>query len=226
VASYRARLVGVFDARTGQAIEGAEVRDLKSNLSALTSTTGTVRLTFLPEGGGLVRIRKIGYAPLAEFILISAADTVPVTLVLTPTPTLLPAVETRDSARHYSDPNLRAFEERRKEGYGHFFTEDELRKYDNHDMPDLIGHLPGVKITCTNRSPRRCIASLNHSSGATCRSLVVYVDGMRVPDGNLMLLRIADYAGIEEYDGAATLPPQFAVTGNGCGTLLLWSRER
>ena len=60
VASYRARLVGVFDARTGQAIEGAEVRDLKSNLSALTSTTGTVRLTFLPEGGGLVRIRKIG----------------------------------------------------------------------------------------------------------------------------------------------------------------------
>lgn len=225
IAPYRARIVGVFDASTGEAIEGAEVRDLKSNARALTTTTGTVSLVFLPDGGSLVRIRKIGYAPLAQFIVISEADTSPVTLILTPTPTLLAEVVTRDSSRHYSDPALRAFEVRRKEGYGHFFSADELRKYENGDMPDLIRHLPGVRVTCTNRSPRRCVASLTHSSGATCRGLTVYVDGMRVPDGNLMLLRVADFAGVEEYDGGATLPPQFNVTGTGCGTLLFWSRD-
>ena len=226
MAPYRGRVVGVFDASTGQAIEGAEVRDLRSNSWALTTTTGTVSLVFLPEGGSLVRIRKIGYSPLAQFIAISEGDTVPVTLILMPTVTLLEAVVTRDTARQYSTGLLRDFESRRKQGFGHFVTEDEIRKYDNRDMADVLRHLPGLKVACTNRSPRRCVAAPNHVAGTACRSFVIFVDGMRVSDPNLLLLHVEDYAGIEEYDGASTLPPKFASSGNGCGTLLFWSREK
>ncbi len=42
LAPYRARLLGVFNAQTGDPIEGAEVLDVLSKTKALTTATGTV----------------------------------------------------------------------------------------------------------------------------------------------------------------------------------------
>ena len=114
LAAYRARIIGVYDLNTGAPIEGAEVLDVASGTKALTTPTGTVSLAYLPDGGSTVRIRKLGYTPITQFIAISPADTVPLTLLLAPTATMLPAVVTKDSARHYVSPGLREFEERRR----------------------------------------------------------------------------------------------------------------
>lgn len=130
LAAYRGRIVGVFDLNTGAPIKGVEVIDLASGTRALTTTTGTVSLFYLPDGGSMVRIRKLGYTAITQFIAISPSDTVPPTLLMTPTATMLPAVITKDSAQHYISPGLREFEERRKAGFGHFITEDDLRKSD------------------------------------------------------------------------------------------------
>lgn len=100
VPSYRLRVLGLFDQTTGEPIEGAEIFDVGSGWSAKTTATGTVSLVFLPDGGGLVRIRKVGYAPLFTKIAISPADTAPITLLLAQV-TELPAVITKDSARHF-----------------------------------------------------------------------------------------------------------------------------
>ena len=102
--------------------------DLSSGTSALTTKTGTVSLGFLPDGGGIVRVRKVGYAPSVRFVAISLSDTVPVTLLLTPAATSLPAVTVTDSATRHLSPGLSAFEERRATGIGQFITERELRK--------------------------------------------------------------------------------------------------
>lgn len=227
IAGYRARLLGVFDLNTGGPVEGVEVTDLTSGTKALTTATGTMSLAYLPDGGSMVRIRKLGYMVITRFIAISPNDTVPLTLMLTPTTTILPAVVTNDSSPHYHSPGLQQFEERRKAGFGRFITEGELRKSDNREMPDVLRQLSGVQITCTSRTPRSCIATTfrqTRGGGAGCR-YTVFVDGMRLSDANLLMLNVNSFAGVEAYS-ASTIPPQYNRMGSGCGVLLFWSRER
>lgn len=233
-AAYRARVIGVFDFVSGAPIEGADVTDMTSGTVALTTRTGTVSLAFLPDGGSTVRIRKVGFTSISQFIAISPADTVPLTLMMTPTTTVLPAVVTSDSAPRYISPGLRAFEERRKGGVGHFITEAELRKSDSRRMVDVLRLLPGVVIKCSPRGEpgHQCFAvgrqSAEHPliSGSGPCKLRTYVDGQLVADLNLAEMDVSQFAAIESYAGAATMPTIYNVTGGACGALLFWSRER
>ena len=59
--------------------EGTKFRDAFSKTFALTTKTGTVTLVFLPEGGTLVQLRKVGYQPNTLFVAISPSDTLPIT---------------------------------------------------------------------------------------------------------------------------------------------------
>src|SRR5439155_2872734 len=111
VADYRARILGVFDAQTGEPLEAAEVTDVLSGLSALTTKTGTVSLLFLPEGGSLVRIRKVGYQPITIMVAVSPADTIPITTLLTPVVPTLPPTVTNETAPSHISPAVRGFEE-------------------------------------------------------------------------------------------------------------------
>jgi hypothetical protein len=234
VASYRARVVGVFDFNTGAPIEGAEVVDMMSGTVAVTTRTGTVSLAFLPDGGSTIRIRKVGYAPISQFVAISPADTVPLTLMMTPTTTMLPAVVTSDSAPRYVSPALRGFEERRKAGIGHFIPEAELRKSDSRQMEDVLRRLPGLDIKCTSfRPPRQCFAVAGRQTaehpllgGSTPCKYKTYVDGALSADLNISEMDVTQFAAIESYGGAATIPPIYNVTGSACGVLLFWTRER
>ena len=81
--AYRGRILGVYNAESGEPIEGAEVIDALSKTKALTTKTGTVSLVFLPDGGSMVRVQKIGFQPMTTVIAISPADTVPMTIVFT-----------------------------------------------------------------------------------------------------------------------------------------------
>jgi hypothetical protein len=81
--AHRYRLLGVYDIDTGEAIEGADVIDMTTGVRARTTATGTVTLSFLPEGASPIRIVKPGYDELTMAVEISAATTLPLTLVLT-----------------------------------------------------------------------------------------------------------------------------------------------
>src|SRR5690349_23105782 len=105
---YRFRLLGVYDAQTGHPVEGVEVGDVLSKASAMTSKTGTVSLFFLPDGGALVRLRKIGYETQTLAVSISPADTIPITVTLNHA-TALPAVVVSDSAPKFMTPGMRMF---------------------------------------------------------------------------------------------------------------------
>ena len=223
--TYRARVLGVFNAQTGDPIEGASVTDILSGTSALTTVTGTVSLAFLPDSGSMIRIQKIGYKPAMAMVAISPRDTVPITVLLNPTTTTLPAVVTSDSSPHYISPGLRAFEERRKAGFGLFLTEAELRKNDNRAVSNVIRTM-GVNVACGGR-PIRCFAASSRTGGVGCM-LDVYLDGIVVnkDDRDLERMRTDQFGGIEAYMGGATIPPLYNKTGSACGVLLFWTRER
>ncbi|HEY5061383.1 MAG TPA: carboxypeptidase-like regulatory domain-containing protein [Gemmatimonadaceae bacterium] len=80
--TYRYRLLGVFDQETGDPIAGAYVIDMQTGERVTTTTTGTVSLVFLPEGGSPVRITRDGYEDLSIAVEISAETTAPLTLTM------------------------------------------------------------------------------------------------------------------------------------------------
>jgi len=227
VPAYRARVLGVYDANTGDPIDGVRVTAVGSGTWAATTKTGTVSLAFLPDGGDSVTIRKAGYKPTGQFIEISPTDTAAVTVILTPTEVVLPAVVTKDTAPHYISPGLQAFEERRKTGFGQFIPESEMRKSDNRQMVDVLRRLHGINFICSSRVPFICRAfplTNTKLEGPKC-PLTLYVDGVRYADDNLMNLQVNQFAAVEAYIGARA-PAQYNATSSGCGVLLFWTRER
>lgn len=79
---------------------------MMAKVTALTTKTGTVTLSFRPEGQTLLCVRKIGFAPATLLVAISPDDTVPLTVLLKAAPQLLPTVFTKDSTRKYVSPGL------------------------------------------------------------------------------------------------------------------------
>ncbi len=226
--AYRARILGVFDERTGDPVEGVEVIDLLTGTSALTTVSGTVALVFLPDGGSIVRIRKIGFAVQSLRVSISPADTSPVTVVLTPLATELATVHVTDSARAHLSPALRGFEERRTSGMGgYFITADELRKADGRPLANLLS-TKVAGITVDRQGRRTFLLSMRAGFKAKCYP-DIYLDGVPFtgrPAPDLSELEVDRFAGVEFYAGGATLPAEFNRTASGCGALLLWTRDR
>jgi hypothetical protein len=180
----------------------------------------------------MVRIRKVGYHPVEQFVRISPADTTPVTVLLVSDAIVLPAVVARDSSSGYRSILLKEFEARRaKGGPGQFIGETFLRNHPTRSMPDIVRGFSGLQVLCTrsgfytceavaSRTPRRPSAL-----GGDCR-FAVFVDGVNVRDPDLTKLVVSEYAGIEAYTAGQQIPARYNKNGNPCGALLFWSRER
>ncbi|HXT18442.1 MAG TPA: hypothetical protein VN706_22635 [Gemmatimonadaceae bacterium] len=239
--AYRYRVLGVYDEQTGDPLEGVEVADVLNGNKSLTTKTGTVSLFFLPDGGGLVRVRKLGYEVQTLTVSISPADTTPITVVLSHA-TQLAAVVVKDSAPKYISPALRGFDERRRGGQGHFITDTMLRKNDNHSLGDVItSNVPGVMMAPGRGGAKYLVSSRRMCSGPALRAcrqsdcyVSVYVDNAKIFDASMGTNGLPDfgrmspveYAAAEFYQGAE-VPPEYNSSGAAaCGVLLLWTRER
>ncbi len=217
---YRNRLLGVYDEVSGEPLEGLEVRDLMSGLSAMTTATGTVGLFFLPEGGSMVRLRKVGYATQTLTIPISAADTVPITVTMSHA-VVLPTVTTTGKAQNpvYASGPLRGFEERMTTGIGHYIAYEDIRKNEHMTLADLLRQLGGLTIVTIRgndyAASTRCSAGLG---GKSPRRATVFLDNVKMEAPALnTLLQTTEIAGVEWYAGPAETPEEFNSTGNGCG---------
>ena len=229
--AYRSRILGLFDSSSGEPIADAQVLDIATGWSAKTTVTGTVALIFLAEGGSIVRIRKVGYAPLTVAVAISPKDTTPLTLAMTKV-TELPAVVTRDTARHFISPALNGFDERaRLHATGYFVTDSILRKEENRTVGNVLrSHFPGAVLRDGPGGATYLAASMRCSVGGPPE---VYLDGVPVNASgshqkpfDLNSVGVTDLSGIEFYPSTDELPVQFPHTTAGCGALLLWTRER
>ncbi len=237
VPAYRARVLGLFDQATGQPVEGAEVFAVGTGWSAQTTSTGTMSLIFLPDGGGLVRIRKVGFAPLFTKVSISPRDTAPLTLMLEHV-TELPAVVTSDSLHPFISGNLNGFQDRAKlKLAGNFITDTLLRKSENRTLANLLrSQFPGIGARL-RAGPFGASYFGDYKCGA------VFLDGVPVNLGaessagrgavrglsqpfDLNSIQISELQGVEYYRSGGIVPVEFSSELTGCGAVLLWTRER
>jgi hypothetical protein len=228
----------------GHEVGGAQafLPDLNRNTTA--NYLGAFKFDKLPAGRHLIVVRHIGFATLYDTIVVADGARLERDFILTQTAVALDSVRvTAASPRKYLSPGLQEFEERRLAGFGHFITEDVLRKNESSTLTNVIvSHMPGLKAMPGGRyvaSTRKCgngPAILGCGQYTALCPPTMYLNGalyydpandptMRfVPD--IARMQVNEYAAVEFYSGAATTPAKYNKTGADCGTLLLWTRER
>ncbi len=138
------RIMGVFDDVTGQPIVDAEVVDVSSNMKAITSSTGMIPLTWLAQGTTILQVRKLGYASKLIPVTVAPADTEPITVVLKPMGTVLPEVVTTEKAP--ANRKMVDFEARRRQGLGHYLTQDQLDRRVGSRLSDILPMIGSIRI--------------------------------------------------------------------------------
>jgi hypothetical protein len=227
---------------SNEPIAGATVSVLDVGRTVFTNFDGEFRLPTVAPGRHVLDIRRIGYAPAHDSVLVPASGGLTVTAQLNRLPVLLDSVSVR--AARPTSSYLDEFYSRRKMGLGHFIDSVELRKAgDNRGFATYIaGRIPGLRVklkkgagdvTYLTSSRAQCSGRAFTCNGMTACPISLYVDGLPVfvpnytgggpPD--LDDYRLEEYAAVEFYAGGATVPEQYNVTGSSCGVMLLWRRR-
>jgi Carboxypeptidase regulatory-like domain len=84
------RIMGVFDAESGAPLDSVMVTDSITQKTGRTTRTGTVRLDFISQAGGVLTLRKTGYTTSTLHVSASPRDTVPITVLLSRPPARSP----------------------------------------------------------------------------------------------------------------------------------------
>jgi hypothetical protein len=252
VAAQRAALLGVYDARSGDPIQGAIVRDTLG-AQALTSADGVVALTYVSAIGPfvLLEIRKVGYRPL--HLRIKADSLTALTELLEPLPlgasNELPAVVTTAKYNIALDSALwNGFAARCTVETVRCFKFDELAVRPSSNLVDFLDKAGGMTPQCGSTMtrgarPRRVTGSGGRTLdcvkmrgiGVQAAKLCVptyYVDGfMRGYRENTLddleqSLKPGDVKGIEVYMSGEPIPARWsAAAGNdGCGSVVIWTK--
>jgi hypothetical protein len=224
------RLVGVYDANSGQPLADVSITNVATGLSAKTTSTGTLSLFFVDTAGGMLRVRKVGYKPLTMLATNGSQDTTPLTVLLEPSSVQLgPVVTTARAHRGPADTvralELNGFYDRRLTTgapSSAFITSEKIERL--HLVSD-VAELSGRQICLTN----------------------LYLDGVRITappaNGGLgkgrvpnnlwrnpadFLVSPTEVMAIEMYHSGeapaeynSTRPPN----GPDCGVTLLWTKK-
>ena len=230
------------DSLGAHSLAGAEIFIPALDKTAYANFSGDYRFLGLPPGRYLVIARYVGLVPIVDSVVVAADKETIHDFVFSQNVVTLAAVEATAKAPDKLAVGLQAFEERRLRGMGHFLTSDELRRKENERLSVILRAVPGTMLLSFNGSvylaaARRGDVAPIRASRRTPGSpmgcwIAVYVDGQRiykygddeVPDMNRYEGR--EFAGIEYYSGAGQIPPELNMTGNGCGVLMLWTRQR
>src|SRR5262249_30664802 len=138
---------------SGHQLAAAEVVMPGLNRRATANWAGEFKLGQLPAGRHAIVIRHVGFAPLVDTVEFTDGAKVDREFVLTEVPTKLDEVQVKAPERKYISPALREFEERRKQGFGHFIDEEEMRKNNERRLIDVVqAYMPGLTTFSTRTS--------------------------------------------------------------------------
>ncbi|OYV66915.1 MAG: hypothetical protein B7Z72_10495, partial [Gemmatimonadetes bacterium 21-71-4] len=140
--TVRGTIIGTVRDSVGSPIPGARV-EVAARFTTRTDSAGAFALHGLPTGPLILRVRRIGFAPL-----VSQWDLGPITLSLDlrlhAFPTVLPAVRVQSRREPY-DSRLAGFNLRRKQKLGQYITRADIERGHSYVMTDALQRLPGVQ---------------------------------------------------------------------------------
>lgn len=208
----------------------------------ITDSAGEFRFRELPSGPTLVQTRHVGYLVVRDTVTLARGQEVRRDYVLNGQAALLDTIRTIADRAKYASSRLQQFEERRARGEGHFISEDVFRANDERNLTSvLLSRVPGISLVPAGRGGGAFLVSTRKTCSGSqflgCQPcfVTIFLDGSLLYDASLSngpappdatRFLNSELAGAEYYADGGSAPAQFNRTGSGCGTLLLWTRER
>ncbi|MDX1395343.1 MAG: carboxypeptidase-like regulatory domain-containing protein [Gemmatimonadota bacterium] len=237
----------VSDATSEEPVVGARI-DLDDGASvALSGESGAFLLPALQPGEHVLRVERLGYAPLTHGITARAGQITALTVQLAPEAVAVEPLV----VSVFRDARLDrvGFYERKeigdKIGLGEFMTPEEIREslsprvsqlLDRVQLLDMI-RVCGATCLLIPRVVGAAPRIVTSGNGTAPCPADVYIDGTRVrmfrwrSNGSLDVLAGIDefviptaIVGIEVYRRASELPAEFGGATDGCGAVVIWTR--
>jgi hypothetical protein len=185
----------------------------------VTDSTGEFVLSGLPDGQQTLRILYRDEVFHEQPIKLKRGKTLQLAVLLdVEAIELTPVVVEARGVRALR--SLAGFYERRKRGFGRFYTFEDLERRGPLPVTSLLTesgvHLRrswmGDWLPVNWRGARSCVMSL-------------YLDGFPLPAELLDMTRLDDLAGVEVYKHGVSVPWEFRRGLDGdCGAIVMWSR--
>lgn len=200
---------------------------------ARSDSAGYWQLRQLPTGTHTVETRALGYQPERQIVDIgdaSAGNELLVTLSRTVT---LDTVRTRALRESMFEPNIRAFEQRRKIGIGTYRGPEEIDRIMPFEAAHLFSSVPGIRIIPSMEKSLfmgNKILLRGGTTGEPCTPDLV-IDRQRV-NSNVhggfidQWVLFSQVRAVEVYQALTGTPPEFLRVGNQCGTIVIWTGRR
>jgi hypothetical protein len=213
-----ARVEGTVNSHLGPPVEHAGIV-LNGRLVAYSTKEGRFLVGRVEAGINLLEVRRIGFRPSRiELQVPEDAEAIDMPVTLAAIPIRLEEIVVDAEHTVFTSGFLKEFYERRRQGFGHFFTRWEIEELNPRDFTDLLRSVPGVRITASGQFKKRIEIARGRCDGDP----EVYLDGVRVFSEDIdYLVQTSDLQGVEVYRGIAGAPLQYS--SSRCGVILMWT---
>lgn len=214
VLSGTASVSGTVIGESGQPLPGVQLRVLETAATARTDSSGHFSMTGLPAGTQLLEAKRVGYRIVQQPVQLLARRDVPTAVQLRRIVSLDSVLVVARRSRY------REFERNRKNGFGHFLTDEDIEKRHAFETTDLLRTLPGFQVRGSGIDAKVYGSRAGFSlSGRRCETNVV-IDGMQHQDINWV--QPSDIGAMETYAGIGGAPLQYDST---CGVIVIWTKR-
>jgi hypothetical protein len=236
--------VTVTDGETHQPLPRARVQ-LLDGRALVADDGGILVITGLEEGTTVLEVNHIGHTGRRVLGHVRLDAVAELAVELRPEPIQVEGVAAMGGA-FSRNRMVRDFYRRAESGGGRYFTRAEIERINPRRVSDLFRMVPGMTLVSTSTGERpemeggqvggqRRATSVSRLGGGgsergagECPTLY-FLDGTPIePAGGVISneVDVREVEGIEVYRSVAMAPPQYRRTGNYCGVILIWKREK
>ena len=172
-------------------------------------------------------VRRIGYSPTSGVVQVKSSDTLRLAYTLNRS---LATMDTFKVNATRVSMRMLEFEARAKAGFGQYMNQATIDRRPALQTFDLLRQFRGIDVSRNTSGAFAGTFVLSKREGGLLTggcAMQVLLDGIVMPRNfDIELLPPPkQLAGIEVYEGAATVPPQFGGADRRCGLIAVWTRD-